>query len=1102
MSPGRILLVLALALAGPLAAQQDHGVIIGTVFDLSRAAVPGAAVLAREMRTNLLTRAETNGNGVYFLGPLKTGVYEISVRADGFKEALRSGVRVHPNDRIGLDFVLEVGSLVEVIEVGGETPLLNTQSASLEQVVDRRRIEQLPLVDRNYQVLAKLTAGVLPEIGGRDRGPLLRGGTLSSGFTSHGQPALQNNYLIDGVDNNTTLMGLQDRKAQVVVPSLEAIEEFKIQTSNYSAEFGRNAGAVINVSTRRGTNEFHGSVYEFLRHDAFDARPAFGYTDRDGDGKADPAALRQSMFGAAVGGPVSRNRTFFFSSMEGWRVHAGQTDRSVVPTALEKQGDFSQTRGLKRLKDPLGGVFPGKRIPASRLDPVMVKLLELYPEPNYADPATRDNYLSQPPWRITRNQYDFRLDHTLTDRDTIFGRYSFYGFRSLREGALPGLARGGMGNDRSLDDNGGRHLTVSETHVFGLSLINELRFGYKSLRAHKRNASRIPLAEANARFGIRGVPSYPETEIYGLTRFLFTGRLGYRGLGGAMFQPNLKGASTIQVLDNLTWLHGNHALKFGADIRYDRSDINGSQWARGEFQFNGRFTGVSLADALLGWANRVRLSNLVFGEMRFRSYMFYVQDEWKLSRTVSLNLGVRYELTTPWYEKNDRLSMTVIDPADPEFGRIIRAGELGRGYEGRGLARLDVNNLAPRVGIAWRFRPRMVLRAAGGIFYGGEMALGASARTLRNYPFTSSVERRAKKRRPALVLAGGFPSDFLGPEAPVVRTVDDLPDDSTHRTWDWNFPRPQTHQWNVSLQREITPETVLTVAYVGSGTQNISYVYDINAAGIGDPATEKQRRLIPRLSQLNFRSPLAHSTYHGLDVTVERRFASGVGFTVAYTWGHNIGQRPDQFVAGDNGQPQDVRCISCEKGNSSSDVRQRLVASYIVELPFGEGRRWWNTGGWRGALAGGWVFSGWVSAQTGMYFTPLLPNAAAWLGTGGVGIWRPDLVGEWRLKNPGPDGWFNVQAFARPCDRNGCRFGNLGRNSLQEPGMFEWTAALAKRWTLGERLRLDFRCEVLNVLNHPNYGTPNRTLGSPEAGKIRATHGQPRQIQLGLRLSF
>ncbi len=1100
MSPGKTVLGLSILLAWPLFAQQDQGVIIGTVFDLSRGAIPGAVVLARETKTNLVARTETNGNGVYFLGPLKTGTYDVSVRADGFKEAVRNAIRVHPNDRIGLDFVLEVGSLLEVVEVPGATPLLETQSASLEHVVDRRSIEQLPLVDRNYQVLAKLAAGVLPEIGGRDRGPLLRGGTLSSGFTSHGQPALQNNYLIDGVDNNTTLMGLQDRKAQVVVPSLEAIEEFKIQTSNYSAEFGRNAGAVINVSTRRGTNEFHGSVYEFLRNDALDARPAFGYTDRDGDGKADPAALRQSMFGAALGGPVIRNRMFFFASMEGWRVRSGQTDRAVVPTPLEKAGDFSETRGLRRLKDPLGGQFPGRRIPASRIDPVMLKLLTLYPEPNYQDPATRDNYLSHPPWRIDRNQFDFRLDHTLSERDMAFGRYSFYRFHSLRAGPLPGLARGGIGNDRALDDNRGQHLTLSETHVFGLSLINEVRLGYKSLRAYKRNSSDVPLAEANARFGIRGVP--PTPGIFGLTRFLFAGRLGYQGLGGAMFQPNLKGASTVQILDNFTWLRGNHALKFGADIRYDRSDIDGSQWSRGEYQFNGRFTGVSLGDALLGWANRVRLSNRVFGEMRFQSYMFFVQDDWKLSRTLTVNLGVRYELTTPWYEKNDRLNMTVIDPSSPDFGRIIRAGELGGGYEGRGLARLDVNNAAPRVGVAWRFRPHMVLRAGAGIFYGGEMALGASTRTLRNYPFTSSIERRASRRVPAQVLRDGFPSDFLGPETPLVRTVNDLPDDSTHRTWDWNYPRPQTHQWNVSLQREFTSQMALTVAYVGSGTQNISYNYDINAAGIGDPATEKQRRLIPRLSQLNFRSALAHSTYHGLDVTLERRFASGVGFTVAYTWGHNIGQAPDQFVGGDNAAPQDIRCISCEKGNSSSDVRHRLVASYIVDLPFGEGHRFLNRGGWLEALCGGWVFSGWISAQTGMYFTPQLPNASARLGTGGVGIWRPDLVGDWRLDNPGPDGWFNVQAFVRPCDKRGCRFGNLGRNTIQEPGMFEWTAALAKRWRLGERLRLDFRCEVLNLLNHPNYGTPNRTLGSPEAGKIRATHGQPRQVQLGLRLSF
>ncbi len=1098
-----IVVVIALLLGvAPVAALRDHGVLIGTVMDNTRAALPGAVIVAREIQTNNTIRAVSNGNGVYFLGPLKVGIYDLEVRAAGFKKAIRPAVEVHPNDRVGLDFVLEVGTVLEVIEVTGNRPLMNTETSSLEHVVERQDIEHLPLVDRNYQILAQLTAGVLPEIGGRDRGPLQRGGSLSSGFTSHGQPALQNNYLIDGVDNNSTVMGLQDRKAQVVVPSLEAVQEFKVQTSNYSAEFGRNAGAVVNVAIKSGTNQLHGSLYEFLRNDVFDARPAFGYKDRDGDGRADPDVLRQNMFGATLGGPLLRDRTFAFGSWEAWRVRHAQNDRSVVPTARERAGDFSATTGLNELRDPLGGVFPGKLLPVSRVDPVILRLLDLYPKPNYADPGGRENYLSSPPWHVNRDQFDFRLDHRLSERDTLFGRYSFYDFESLRAGSLPGLARGGHGNDRTLDDNRGRHLTVSETHLFSQSVVNEFRFGYKSLRLDRRSDVDVPLSEANARFGIRGVPPPGEGEIYGLSRILFTGGLGYRGLGGALFQPNGKHISTLQFLENVTWHEGSHSVKAGADLRYDNSDINGSQWSRGELRFNGRFTGIGLGDGLLGWADSARLSNLVLGEMRFHSWMFYLQDDWKVTPNFTLNLGLRWELVTPWYERSNRMNTAVIDPGAPDFGRIIRAGDSGGSYEDRALVRFDKRNLAPRIGFAWKISNKWTIRSGAGIFYGGQMGLGASSRAITNFPFTSSVERRATNYAPALILSDGFAADFLGFSRPAVETVADLPEDATFRVWNRDFHRPRTHQWNLNLQRELTADVVLAIAYVGSATQNISYDYDYNSAGIGSAKTEKQRRLFPRISSLSFRSPLAHSSYHGLDVNLQKRLRNGLGFSVAYTWGHNIGQRPDQFVDGDNGAPQDTRCFSCEKGNSSSDVRHRLAATYSLELPFGAGKRF-LTRGFAAAVAGGWLLTGYLSAQTGMYFSPYLANSARYLGTGGVGIWRPDVAGDWRIPDPGPEQWFNTNAFVRPCDSSGnCRFGNLGRNTLQEPGMISWAAALAKRFNLRERLRLDFRWELLNAANHPNYGTPNRNLDSPDSGTIRTTRGQPRQMQLGLRLSF
>lgn len=361
------LLLTLLALCAP--AQQDQGFITGIVRDRSGGILPDAAATARELRTNIPFTARTNQSGVYVLGPLKVGVYELSVERAGFKTAVLGGIELHSSDRLGLDIELEVGEIVETVTVEASTPILVTESATLSYTVQRRPLEKLPLNGRSYQSLALLSAGVAPEIAGRDRGPM---GTSSfgNGLIVHGQPALQNNFLIDGIDNNSTVMGLQDRKAQAVVPSLDAVQEFKVQTSNYSAEFGRNAGGVIQISIRSGSNDFHGSAYEFIRNDVFDARTAFGRNDRDGDGKADPAVLRQNQFGATLGGPVVRDRSFFFGSWEAWRVSRAQSDQVVVPTALEKSKDFSGTRGLGELRDPLGGLFPNRRIPAARFDTV------------------------------------------------------------------------------------------------------------------------------------------------------------------------------------------------------------------------------------------------------------------------------------------------------------------------------------------------------------------------------------------------------------------------------------------------------------------------------------------------------------------------------------------------------------------------------------------------------------------------------------------------------------------------------------------------------------------------------------------------------------
>ncbi len=916
---------------------------------------------------------------------------------------------------------------------------------------------------------------------------------------SHGQQVGQNNFLIDGVDNNSTIMGQQDRKAQAMIPSMDAVQEFKIQTSNYSAEYGRNAGAVVNVTIRGGTNQFHGSAYEFMRNDFFDAREAFGRNDRDGDGKADPAVLRQNQFGATFGGPIKKNKAFFFASWEAWKLRKAQSDFEIVPTQAERSGDFSQTANLGNLNDPLGDEFANKTIPSARFDSSFNQLADLYPAPNFAD-NTRRNFVNNPPWTTDRDQLDFRYDHTFSANDNFFVRYSHYRYDNLRAAPLPGLARGSVGNDRSLDDNDGDHLASSWTHVFSPTMINEVRVGYKWLKVNKVQDA-PPQSELNAQFGLNGLNEDPS--ILGLPRFQLTGGLAHAGLGGSPNLPNGKVSQTWQFVDNLTVIRGNHSLKMGADLRHDFADILGSQQATGTFRFNGRYTGIALGDGLLGWVDRGQSGTTIDANMNFDSYMFYFQDDWKITPKFTLNLGVRYELTTPYVEQDDRMNRVEFD-AGSDFGRIIRAGELGGGTADRALISFDKNNWAPRIGFAWQPGANWTVRSSGGVFYGGSQGLGASARMLRNFPFVAAVSARGSGSAPVFLLQDGFPSDFLGDLNAPVTSVDDLPRNSVMRTWSKEFPMPQVYQWNFSVQRQLNDTMVLTTAYVGSSSTNVQYSYNINAPGIGPSNTERQRR--PFFSSLNgvtYRTPAAHASYHGLETTLTKRFSKGFTFTSAYTWSRSIAQTKELFVGGDNTTAQDVTCLACERGPSTNDTNHRYVNSYIVDLPFGRGQKYLNSGGVVNAIFGGWQMTGILSMQAGQFYNLTLANPTANLGTNGVGAWRPNVIGEHRLSNPTPNLWLNPAAFERPLDANGNpTFGNLGRNSLREGGIFNWDVGLMKNFQLTERVRLQFRWEAFNVTNHPSYGTPNSNLSSPDVGKITRTLGLPRQQQLGLRVSF
>ena len=1084
MKTSCLLIVVYLLAPGLSLAQQDMGTITGVVTDPTGGVLPGVTVTARERATGIQRATVTNGAGVYLITPVPIGTYDVEAELQGFRKAMTRELELHAGDRARIDFQLTLGAVTQEVLVSAAPPLLERESSALGQVMETRAIEDLPVRGRNFQTLALLTAGVTPATGHRDQ---------MGGFNANGNRALQNNFLVDGIDNNSNVLGLQNRQAQVLIPSLDAVREFKVSTSNYSAELGRNAGAVMMVTIKSGTNDFRGTAFEYFRHDMFDARDTFHYDDRDGDGKADPEKLRRHQFGGTFGGPIRRNRTFFFGSWDATRLDRGLVDLVTVPTALERQGIFDAARTGRAIRDPLTGrPFPNDTIPSGRIDPVAARLVALYPLPNF-EGSGRQNYTASPLDTEERDQLDFRVDHQFSPKDRMFVRYSFMDHDERRDGPFPPPLLGIGGNTRAIDNNVAHSLAASETHIFGPRLVNEFRFGMSRLETDK-----LPLSAAvghvNEQFGINGIPRYED--VPGLPQIQLAGAVPYANIGDVAFSPNLKLSQTFHVMDNVTYLLGTHSLKAGGDYRFFQADVFGSAQARGRINFNGRYTGVSLADFLLGWANIADLSTPQPGDLRGWSFAAYVQDDWKATPKLTLNLGVRYELQTPFWEKADRQNNFITDFGHPRFGTFVRAGELGNSIEGRALVALDTNNWAPRVGATYMLTDRTVVRAAAGIFYGGPENVGASSRLLANPPFFVRVIRRGTGRQPAIVLSQGVPADFLG-------DGETIPRDADVNSWAVDYPVTEINQWTLNVQHELPARMIFSVAYVGNRGKFLAHGREFNLAGIGNPDTEPQRRPFPHLGSINLQAPWAHSNYHSLQAKLDKRFSRGRAFLVSYTWGHALDNAGEPFVQDTGvGTPWD---LDNDYASSSFDIRHRFVSSILYELPFGEGRRWLDGGGVTSTLFGAWQINAIVTAQTGLPFTPEVSDSYSHLGTLGVGSWRPDRLRDGSLSadQRSAEQWFDASAFAIPCDgdERPCRQGTAGRNILRSPGQFNIDLSLMKHFRMGDH-RLQFRWEAFNLTNTPFLGEPNAVIDNPNVGLIRSTRGTPRQMQFSVRYSF
>jgi hypothetical protein len=1049
--------------------------VSGRITDASGAVVPGAQITLTNQANGFKRDSVANNEGNYNVPLLQPGTYEISVRKDGFKPILQANVALNVEQVARLDFTLETGTVSETITITSAAPLLNRETTSVGQIVDNKTVVTLPLNGRNYSQLVALMPGATPNQGSR----------ATDGVSLNGNRTFQNTYLIDGVDNNNYILGVDTNSTQALRPSVDAIQEFKVESANYSAEYGRSAGGIISLAIKSGTNEWRGAAFEFLRNDKLDANDWFSNRARL---KRPP--LRYNQFGGTFGGPLWKNHSFFFASYQGTRDKRARTSTTTVPTPDMVRGNF----GAINIYDPahvVNGVrtqFANNIIPDARIDPVGKRLAALYPAPN--QPGTVNNYVANVPTTDYADQLDIRGDHSFSSSDTIFVRYSWSDREITRGGFFAPPGNGGNGfNDfplRQLPQ--AWSLAGGATHVFSTTLVNDLRIGFTRNKSDQLSPASASLYD---QFGIKGVP-----QLNGLTGLPTFTVNTFASLGDRTFAPNPKNVGVFQFTDNVSWTRGNHGLKFGGDLRLRSNFAGTSNIGRGSFTFNGQFTsrtpgtgiGSALADLLLGLTSSAQLSTLLTGDFRDHYYGFYGNDTWRVTPKLTLNLGLRYELQTPMWEVNNRMANFDLNPGSANYGKLVNAQS--GSIRARSFVNLDKNNFAPRLGFSYALDPKTVVRGSFGTFYGGLGFQAIAQLGAANVPYSVSItEVSATTAATSRVqLSNGFPAGFLDPARAVNPAAVSFAED---------FPIAEIYQWNLNVQRELFGQTVFSVAYVGSGSAYLRGFNDLNAPPPGAGAINP-RRPFPTFGAITYASPFAHATYHSMQLKAERRFSNGFSLLSSYTWSHSIDNSVDGEDTG-NGSvtPQDPRNTNAEKASSGIDLRHRWVTSAIYDLPFGGKDGWLSQNAATRTIFGGWQLGGIFNVQTGFALSPTVaPNPANTTTTA-----RPNLIGNPNLARGTRtvDRWYDVAAFATPAQFN---FGTSSRSVIRAPGLVNLDLLIARNFQLTERFRIEFRSEMYNASNSVHFGRPNVQTNAAQAGRITTTQVPNRQVQFGLRLVF
>lgn len=1141
---GFLLLCLA---AAPLAAQT--GGIEGTVKDPSGAAVAGAHVTLTNEDTNERRSQTTATAGAYAFPQVQPGRYRLEAEAAGFKKFIQPGIAIDVQQQVDIDPALAIGQTSESIEVTAETPLLQPNTSSLGQVVSNREITDLPLIGRNTLSLIGLTAGTQPV--GPFGGIPARTNAYNQGyFSTSGSQVVSNETLIDGIPANAAIFN-----APAYVPVVDAVQEFKVQTNSFSAEFGRTGGGVVNMVTKSGTNQIHGSAYEFFRNNHLDSNNWFN--NRAGQ-KLPYDNFNQ--YGGTIGGPVviprvyrGRDKTFFFFNYEGLREHRGLTQLFTIPTQAQLAGDF---RGGPAIYDPLTSrpdparpgqflrdAFPDNVIPAGRLDPVAARVRSLYPAPNAAGTASgANNFVGNGSAPNTQDQYTGRLDHAISQSQRIFGRVSW-----------SDVGRGGVdffGNGAGWVNPGGggvplvfnaRNAALGYTYTLTPTLLLDLRYGFVRQFVFKTPAlTGIDLTTA-------GFPAVLNQEVF-LRALPAFSPSGYRALAPATSDLIHRADNTHSFGSGMNKVLQTHSIKFGFDYRFIPIGELQPNAPQGLFNFDSGFTGAnplaasassgsSVASFLLGYPSSGSIDYNPEVSISSRYYGLYIQDDWRVTRKLTLNIGMRYELETSRNERYNRLSWFdpgVANPIGPQVGLPnLRGGLEFAGVNGnpRRQKTLDPLNFGPRFGLAYSLTPKTVLRGGYGLFYlprtGDDTGqnLGSSG-FFATTAYVSSIDGGVT---PASRLSNPFPNGLVQPPGSSQGLTTLIGQDLA--TVLYQDRAAYSQDWNLDVQRELPGGILVDAAY--SGAKGTRLPVDIQLNQLPDAALALGSQLIqqtpnpfygtiavgslsgktipygqllrpyPEFGNVNIRAwHEGNSTYHSAQLKGERRFSKGFSLLVAYTFSKmltNAGSRTTTNFA--NPGIQDSHNLSAEKAPGNVDVPQRFVASYNWELPFGPGRAFLNTGGVIGKLAGGWQLNGITTAQGGM---PLgLNTSNNQTGSFGGGS-RPNNKGvsaalsgsvESRLNR-----YFDPGVFSQP---PAFTFGNTARTigNLRAPGLLNFDFSAIKNTRFRERLNVQFRAELFDLFNHPNFGAPGTTFGTGSFGVISSAN-DGRTIQFGLKLLF